>query len=81
MLTTPKPNTEAGPETGLDVQVNGQPLRIGARTLEAALAELGYGTVRVATALNGDFVPVGRRAATELAAGDRLEIVSARQGG
>ena len=40
-----------------------------------------YGEAKVATALNGDFVPERMRASTPVSPGDRVEIVSARQGG
>lgn len=61
--------------------VNGEAVTTAAETLEALLSESGYGGARVATALNGDFVPAVRRGQTRLADGDRVEIVSARQGG
>jgi sulfur carrier protein len=35
----------------------------------------------VATALNGDFVPRDKRAATQIGNGDKVEIVAPRQGG
>lgn len=73
--TTPKP------EDGLQLVVNGEPVTSRAATLERLLAEIGLGEAKVATALNGDFVPAARRSATPLADGDRVEIVSARQGG
>ncbi len=63
------------------VFVNGEARNTAVATLAALVAELDLGPVRVATALNGDFVPAGRREATALQAGDRVEIVSARQGG
>ena len=47
----------------------------------AALEELGYGDSKVATALNEDFVPSAARAGTALSPGDRVEIVTPRQGG
>lgn len=44
--------------------------------------ELGHGPDSpVATALNGEFVPRETRADTPLAEGDRLEIITPRQGG
>ena len=67
--------------SSLDVMVNGEDRRVTAVTLETALLELGFGESKVATALNGDFVPAGRRGSTALKRGDRIEIVSARQGG
>ena len=45
------------------------------------LHEAGYGDARVATAVNGHFVPVGQRASCSIEAGDQLEIVAPRQGG
>jgi len=61
--------------------VNGTPVRAAAATLAALIAEQGFAGVKVATALNGAFVPERLRAETLLADGDRIEILSARQGG
>lgn len=61
--------------------VNGQSLEVTAKLLDAALGELGYGDARVATALNGEFVPKPARASTSLGDGDRLEILAPMQGG
>lgn len=63
------------------IDVNGEPRDIRAGTLEAALAELGWAEARVATALNGDFVPAAARAAQPLREGDRLEVLAPMQGG
>ena len=65
----------------MKIIVNGQLLDVSVTLLEAALGELGYGEARVATALNGEFVPVAARAATALADGDRLEVLAPMQGG
>ncbi|MFC7053987.1 sulfur carrier protein ThiS [Hansschlegelia quercus] len=61
--------------------VNGSPLEVDAGDLAAALAALDYGDAKVATAVNGAFVPAAARASRVLADGDRIEIVSPRQGG
>jgi sulfur carrier protein len=61
--------------------LNGTPISSAAATLALFLSEQGYGAARVATAVNGDFVPERQRAATIIKAGDRVEVVSARQGG
>ena len=62
--------------------VNGESREVAAAaTLAEALAALGYEGAIVATALNGEFVPERKRAATPLAEGDRIEIVAPRQGG
>lgn len=63
------------------IEVNGEPREVTAATVQAALAELGLGAARVATALNGAFVPAGARAAQLLTEGDRLEVLSPMQGG
>lgn len=61
--------------------VNGAAVASAAGTLAELIAEQGFAGVKVATALNGDFVPERRRAETPLADGDCIEILSARQGG
>lgn len=65
----------------MKIIVNGQSLEVTATLLDAALGELGYGEARVATALNGEFVPAPARAGTSLDDGDRLEILAPMQGG
>ena len=71
--------------TSLDIElaivVNGEAVATKAETLHALVTERGLGDARIATALNGDFVPAASRSATKLAKGDRIEIVSARHGG
>lgn len=52
-----------------------------ATTLAELLDALGQGSAKVATALNESFVPAGLRASHPLSDGDRIEIVSPRQGG
>ncbi len=63
------------------ILVNGAPHEVASTTLGAALAELGYAERRIATALDGDFVPAARRDNQGLHPGCRLEIVSPMQGG
>lgn len=63
------------------IEVNGTPRDISATTLADALAELGWAEARVATALNGDFVPSAARATQALREGDRLEVLAPMQGG
>lgn len=67
--------------SALTLTVNGRDAHSAAASLAALLDELGYGGQRVATAVNGVFVPERARAATALAEGDRIEVLSARQGG
>ena len=61
--------------------VNGRPHDTRAGVLEDLLTELGYGGTPVATALNGTFVSQDARATTSLGDGDRLEVLTPRQGG
>ncbi|MCL4766181.1 MAG: sulfur carrier protein ThiS [Hyphomicrobiaceae bacterium] len=63
------------------VSVNGEPRTTEARTLAELVDETGLAGARIATAVNGEFVPERARAALHLAEGDRIEIVSPRQGG
>ncbi len=61
--------------------VNGEAMTSAAGTLSQLLTELGYGNAKVATALNGDFVPSHQRDETKLVEHDEVEIVAPRQGG
>ena len=63
------------------IVVNGEPRATTAASLATLLAELELASTRVATAVNGDFVPEAARASTPLREGDKVEIVSPRQGG
>ena len=61
--------------------VNGEPQDVPAATLAEALQSLDLTEAKVATALNGEFVPARVREATRLKDGDRIEILAPRQGG
>lgn len=63
------------------ITVNGASLATAAETLADLVAEQGFGTMKVATAVNGEFVAERLRASTKLKSADRIEILSARQGG
>ena len=65
----------------MQVNVNGRDVQTAAGTLAGVLAELELDRAVVATALNGTFVPARLRPEQPIAAGDRIEIVSPRQGG
>ncbi len=69
----------AGPSKTL--VVNGDRREIVGETLAQALVALDYAEATVATALNGEFVPKRARDATPVKDGDRIEILSPRQGG
>ncbi len=63
------------------VVLNGEAKSVDAETLEQLCADLGLDGPRVATAVNGDFVPRDARAATSLKEGDTIEVVAPMQGG
>ncbi|PHP28173.1 sulfur carrier protein ThiS [Limimaricola cinnabarinus] len=65
----------------MKITINGTATEVRADTLAAVLDELGYGGAKVATAINENFVPATARGMTVLSPGDRLEIVTPRQGG
>lgn len=64
----------------MDITLNGEARRTAAATLADLLPEQGL-TAKVATAVNGAFVPAGLRATTQIQQGDRIEALSAMQGG
>jgi len=65
----------------MKVVVNGESREIAATTLAAALEALDYAGAKVATALNGEFVPARARETTQVKDGDRIEVLAPRQGG
>ena len=65
----------------MKIDVNGVTHDVEAATVQDALHALGWGDQRVATALNGTFVPAAARDGTALSPGDRLEVLTAMQGG
>lgn len=65
-----------------DVRLNGQPHSLPAGAdIAAAVVELGAAPRGIAVALNGSVVPRTDWSATTLRAGDRVEVLSAAQGG
>lgn len=65
----------------MNILLNGERRQVTGPTVADVLAEIGLGTARVATALNGEFLPAGLRSATTLTDGDALEALSSMQGG
>ncbi|MFD3189954.1 sulfur carrier protein ThiS [Sedimentitalea sp. HM32M-2] len=65
----------------MNILVNSEPHRITCASLGEALAELGFTSPAIATALNGAFVARNARATTRLQDGDRLEVLAPMQGG
>jgi sulfur carrier protein len=67
---------------GMEITLNGEPLALAAPlTIATLLERQGLTGKRVAVERNGEIVPRSRHAETQLAAGDRLEIVVAVGGG
>jgi len=68
--------------TSLPIRVNGESREVPpGTTLDQVVAELSVAPSGVAAAVNESVVPRGAWAATALAAGDRVEILTAVQGG
>jgi sulfur carrier protein len=66
----------------IDVVINGQPRLVNAGTTVAALiGELGLAGKPVAVERNREVVPRALHGSTELAPGDRLEVVTFVGGG
>ena len=66
----------------LNLLLNGEPRRFETPLSVLDLVSLlGYAGKRIAVERNGDIVPKSRHADTQLADGDRLEIVVAVGGG
>ncbi|TNC73102.1 sulfur carrier protein ThiS [Rubellimicrobium roseum] len=65
----------------MKITVNGTATEVTAKDLPGVLRELGYGDGKVATAVNERFVPASARSSAVLGPGDRLEVVTPRQGG
>jgi sulfur carrier protein len=65
----------------MHVIVNGRSTEIGAKHLDALLGELDHEGTHVAIAVNDLVVPRSRWGTTKLNSGDRIEIITPRQGG
>ena len=65
----------------MKITLNGEARDLDGPSVADALAQIGLGTARVATALNGSFLPAAARATTTLNEGDALEVVAPMQGG
>ena len=74
-------STDTDAQNRMRVVLNGSDLETTAATLGEFCVEAGYGEMRVACALNGEFVPASARAKTPIKAGDEIELVTPRQGG
>lgn len=64
----------------MKITLNGEPRDLPGPTVKDALDQIGLGQAKVATALNGAFLPAGLRGEI-LKDGDTLEVVAPMQGG
>ena len=65
----------------MKVQLNGEWVQTQGATLTDLLNAQGFGGAKVATAVNGTFVPAAARDAHVLEAGDSVEVLAPMQGG
>lgn len=65
----------------MKIYLNGVETSVDHAELEAVLIQLGYQDVTIATAINGDFVPLSQRKKTQINEGDKLEVLAPMQGG
>ncbi len=65
----------------MKLQLNGAPLNSDAATLQDLLEQQDLANAKVATAVNGTFVPAGLRKSHVLNDGDSVEILAPMQGG
>lgn len=65
----------------MKLQLNGAPIEASVTTLADLLEVEGFGDAKIATAVNGAFVPAGLRADHSLSNGDSIEVLAPMQGG
>lgn len=63
------------------IKVNDEQRDVTNTTLTTILDELGYGGARIATALDGTFIPASQRDTVTLTEGASLEVLAPMQGG
>ncbi|HWU07538.1 MAG TPA: sulfur carrier protein ThiS [Streptomyces sp.] len=81
-MTQPVPASVPAPLPAVAVSVNGEERSVPAgTTLDTLVAELTAARSGVAAAVNEAVVPRGQWSATALAGGDRVEVLTAVQGG
>ncbi|GAA2363732.1 sulfur carrier protein ThiS [Streptomyces cuspidosporus] len=84
-MSTPGTGPSPAPDPGtgsMTVSLNGEPRELpGGTTLDVLVAELTRAPSGVAAAVNEQVVPRGQWPATALGDGDRVEVLTAVQGG
>ena len=65
----------------MNIYVNSVETQVDSTELVKVLLQLGYDNVTIATAINGDFVPLSQRHLAKVKDGDKLEVLAPMQGG
>lgn len=65
----------------MKLQLNGAMIETQADKLAGLLEEQGFTGAKIATAVNGEFVPASARATQTMKDGDRIEVLAPMQGG
>ncbi len=66
----------------INISLNNEPKQITAQTLLSdALVQWGFGEIKIAVAINGEFVPRSTYGEHQLQAGDQIDIVKPVGGG
>ena len=66
----------------MNIKLNGEQAETGAKNLGELCLMLGFEVgAKIATAINGEFVPEAARSSQSIANNDEVEIVAPRQGG
>lgn len=66
----------------INISLNNEPKQIESDTLLSnALVQWGFGEIKIAVAINGEFVPRSTYSERQLQAGDQIDIVKPVGGG
>ena len=66
----------------INISLNNEPKQITAQTLLSdALVQWGFGEIKIAVAINGEFVPRSTYSQRQLEDGDQIDIVKPVGGG
>jgi len=66
----------------INISLNNEPKQIESGSLlSEALIQWGFGEIKIAVAINGEFVPRSTYSAHQLQAGDQIDIVKPVGGG
>ncbi|MGQ7847235.1 sulfur carrier protein ThiS [Granulosicoccus sp. 3-233] len=65
----------------MKIRINGEQQQVESCTLHDLLEHLGHGANSVATAVNQEFVPIGKRSKFELSDDDAVDIIAPMSGG